>query len=316
MNNPPRLPVFRLVGEAFSYVSKNFLQITVLNAITFTLLVGPIVLLVAVFFQEYFNALAAQTEALTKQQLREVAIRLFPINVFMAGATLLLAPIIHTTIISSITNGSTLLVPRLNRNVLRYLFAASIIGSLAIALIALAGSLAALAYVGISHMPSAQKELLFAGGAVITLATLYGLIRLSLVPAEVVANSKLGVTRGFEITKGNIVPLLFAYLVTAILIILIAFMIAFLGPLVLGPEGPLYRLWTWDIPGTDKFFYLNLPDAAASPLTAIWSLTTLLIQIFTSAIAVTIPALAFAHLNGNRILSPHNEVLHEVTIKP
>lgn len=315
MNNPSKLPVFRLVGEAFTYVGKNFAQITILNVLSFILLAGPIALLVALFFQEYFNSLAGQIEALTETQTREVAIRLFPINVFMAGATLLLAPIIHTTIISSIAHGSTLMLPKINRNVLRFLFATSIIGSLGVAFLALAGSMAALAYVGISHLPIMKRELLFAGGALLAVGTLYGLTRLSLVPAEVVANSKLGVTRGFEMTKGTVRPLLAAYLILAILVIAIVFAIGFLTSFVLGPEGPVYKLWTWQVPGTDQFFFLSLPDMAASPQTAIWRVVTLLGQIYVTALIISVPALAMAHLNGNRTIAPHDEVLHEITIK-
>lgn len=315
MSQPSKIPVFRLVGEAFTYVGKNFAQITILNVLSFTLLAGPIALLVALFFQEYFNGLAGQIEALTETQTREVAIRLFPINVFMAGAALLLAPIIHTTIISSIAHGSTLMLPKINRNVLRFLFATSIIGSLSAALLALAGSMAALAYVGVTHLPTLQKELLFAGGAVIAIASIYGLTRLSLVPAEVVANSKLGVTRGVELTKGQVVPLFATYTVTTILIGLFVIVIGLLTPFVLGSEGPVYKLWTWQVPGTDQFFYLSLPDMAASPQTAIWRIVTLLGQIYVTALIISVPALAMAHLNGNRAIAPHDEVLHEITIK-
>jgi hypothetical protein len=292
-----KLPVFEVVGEAFVFAWRKFPAIIVLNLTAVLFLAGPVLLLGWGLYVEFFGTLDPNIKFLPAEHQPELFMRIMPIAIFYMAAAFLISPVIYTVIISHLVKGKSLWLPKLNFNTLRYFFTSAIISFSSAAVLALASAFYLLIITALSHTETYNVPGSVIAAIFMTLVAFYFIVRFSLVPIDVIAESKIGISKGYAVSKGHFWRLLGMYMVMLIVLLVIMLIMGF----VLSPiQQMLFKdvaEQAADVPAGDAATVLSTFSAGqSSPGLIAYNIFTSLLQIYLAAVMVALPAIAYVRI--------------------
>lgn len=297
MSNRTKLAVIDTIADAFNYSFKKLPSLVVLYLSTTILIFGPILWLAYPLVIDFFQFFTEVGENVDPEEFAEQIIPFAPIIGLLVLGSLLQYVVITSLIIRNISHGETLWLIRINKNTFRYIVAAIVVSLLMV--VVYAGFAAIIAGAVISA--GENQEML---GPVVALSVLAGLfvfvyflVRLSLIPIDVVAQSNFAIGRGFRVSRGNVLRLIGLGVIVFAAILAIAMIAQIVISILLLAGGLAFFPSDLDAVEQDPSLLIgHLMALLTSPIMVIVIVFSVILDAFQTGVMTSAPVFAYRRL--------------------
>jgi hypothetical protein len=299
MSDRNKLAVIDTIADAFSFGLKKLPSVLVLYLTVAILIFGPILYLaypMAIDLIQFFKEIG---EDVDPEELAEQIIPFMPVIFLVVVGALFQHAIITPLIIRNITHGETLWLLRINKNTFRYILAAIVIGIFMMLAYFAFAALVAGAAIATDGNQDLQGIIIALSVVIGIILMIYFIVRLSLIPIDIVAQSSFAIGRGYGVSKGNVLRLIGLIIIVMAAMMVIGMIYQVVITILMVAGGIAFLPSDFDAVEQDPALLMeHLMALLTSPIMVIVVVFSIVLDAFQTAVMTSAPVFAYRRLVG------------------